>query len=82
MKDILEELDFRVEVKGDIVAALFRGGRRPQIVRRLDQLGRLMGFTRQLDMCLQTENDRKRYLQAFLAQQYTVESCAGRDTAV
>ena len=82
MKDILEELDFRVEVKGDIVAALFRGGRRPQIVRRLDQLGRLMGFTRQLDMCLQTENDRKRYLQAFLNQQYTVESCAGRDTAV
>jgi pyruvate,water dikinase len=82
MKDILEELDFRVDVKGDSITALFRGGRRPQIERRLDQLGRLMGFIRQLDMCLQTEKDRKRYLQAFLDQQYTVDSCTMRDNAV
>jgi pyruvate,water dikinase len=75
MKDILEELDFRVGVKGDTVTALFRGGSRPQIERRLDQLGRLMGFIRQLDMCLQTEEDRARYLQAFLNQQYTVDRC-------
>lgn len=81
MKDILEEFDFRVEVKGDIVVALFRGGRRSQIVRRLDQLGRLMGFTRQLDMCLQTEKDRKRYLRAFLDQEYTIDSCIMRQTA-
>jgi pyruvate,water dikinase len=75
MKDILEELDFRVRIKGDTVSALFRGGSRPQIERRLDQLGRLMGFIRQLDMCLQTEEDRARYLQAFLNQQYTVDHC-------
>ncbi|MCG6894071.1 MAG: hypothetical protein LJE65_10730 [Desulfobacteraceae bacterium] len=75
MKDILEELDFRVRVKGDTVSALFRGGSRVQIERRLDQLGRLMGFIRQLDMCLQSEEDRTRYLQAFLNQQYTVDRC-------
>jgi len=75
LKDILEEFDFRVEIKGDTVAGRFRGGSRAQIIKRLDQLGRLMGFTRQLDMCLQTESDRHRYFKAFLEERYSVDSC-------
>jgi pyruvate,water dikinase len=75
LKDILEEFDFRVAIKGDTVAGRFRGGSRAQIIKRLDQLGRLMGFTRQLDMCLQTESDRHRYFKAFLEERYSVDSC-------
>jgi pyruvate,water dikinase len=75
LKDILEELDFRTDIRGDAVTGRFRGGNRSQIERRLDQIGRLMGFTRQLDMCLQTKDDRLRYLQAFLDEKYTVDSC-------
>jgi pyruvate,water dikinase len=76
LKDILEEFDFRVKVKGDVVTGHFRVGNRTQIERRLDQLGRLMAFTRQLDMCLQTEDDRQRYFEAFLEERYSVDSCA------
>lgn len=75
LKDILEENDFRANIKGDTVTGIFRMGSRSQIEKRLDQLGRLMGFTRQLDMCLQTEDDRKRYLQAFVNKEYVVDSC-------
>jgi pyruvate,water dikinase len=72
LKDILESLDFRVNVKGDIVTGLFRGGTRAQIQQRLDQLGRLMGFTRQLDMSLRNKEDCERYFKAFFDGKYSI----------
>ncbi|MBW2107662.1 MAG: hypothetical protein JRI36_03200 [Deltaproteobacteria bacterium] len=66
LKEILQRLDFRVKVRGDTVTSHFRGGTRSEIEKRLYQLGRLMGFTRQLDMTLRDEQTRKRYVKAFL----------------
>jgi pyruvate, water dikinase len=65
LKDILESLDFRVDIKGDLVTTLFRGGTRQEICTRLEHLGRLMGFTRQLDMALQDEDMGREYAKAF-----------------
>ncbi|WP_456433062.1 PEP/pyruvate-binding domain-containing protein [Thermosulfuriphilus sp.] len=72
LEDILKELDFRVEVRGDSVIAFFLGGSPEENSERLDQLGRLMGFTRQLDMTLQDERTRKRYVQAFFKGYYSL----------
>jgi pyruvate,water dikinase len=66
LEEILERLDFRVNVVGDTVTGRFRGGTQSEIETRLYELGRLMGFTRQLDMTLRDEQTRKRYVENFL----------------
>jgi pyruvate,water dikinase len=65
LEEILQRLDFRVNVVGDTVTGNFRGGTRGEIEKRLHQLGRLMGFTRQLDMTLRDDQTRKRYTEDF-----------------
>lgn len=72
LKEILEALDFRVEVEGDTATALFRSGTAHETEVRLVQLGRLMGFTRQLDMTLHDESILKRYAKAFLEGDYSI----------
>ncbi len=72
LKEILERLDFRVNIRGDLVTTLFRGGTRQEICKRLDYLGRLMGFTRQLDMALQDEDASRQYTKAFFDEQYSI----------
>lgn len=72
LKEILEGLDFRVTVKGDLVTTLFRGGTRPEIQKRLDYLGRLMGFTRQLDMTLRDDDSSRQYVKAFFDGDYSI----------
>ncbi len=65
LEEILQRLDFTVKVTGDTVTSYFRGGSRSEIEKRLYQLGRLMGYTRQLDMTLRDDETRKRYVEAF-----------------
>ncbi|MFH2218197.1 MAG: PEP/pyruvate-binding domain-containing protein [Pseudomonadota bacterium] len=72
LKEILTALDFRVNVKGDTVTSLFRGGTRVETEKRIDQLGRLIGFTRQLDMTLRNGKIRERYVKAFLDGNYSI----------
>jgi pyruvate,water dikinase len=70
LRDILETFYFRVEIKGDFLTAVFRGGSVWQTESRLDQLGKLMAFTRQLDMTLTDDDTTKRYVKAFLNEDY------------
>ena len=72
LKEILTVLDFRVNVKGDTVTSMFRGGTRVETEKRIDQLGRLIGFTRQLDMTLRNGRIRERYVKAFLDGNYSI----------
>lgn len=71
LKDILQALYFRVDIKGDFLTGVFRGGSIHETESRLDQLGRLMAFTRQLDMTLRDEDIRRRYVNAFLEGLYS-----------
>ncbi|MGB9712727.1 MAG: PEP/pyruvate-binding domain-containing protein [Dissulfurimicrobium hydrothermale] len=69
---ILEAFGFNVESKGDIVIA--RSGNMPkvEIVRTLNILGRLVGFTRQLDVQMDSDEQVDRYAEAFLMGDYEI----------
>ncbi|MDL2267296.1 phosphoenolpyruvate synthase [Desulfovibrio sp. OttesenSCG-928-G15] len=49
---VLEELDFAVMMQGDMLKARFQKYPKEDIALRLDQLGRLLQVTRQLDMLM------------------------------
>ncbi|MDD4701572.1 MAG: PEP/pyruvate-binding domain-containing protein [Desulfovibrio sp.] len=52
---ILKELDFTVELSGDRIRARYQKYPRPELCARLDQLGRLLIMTRQMDMLMVNE---------------------------
>jgi len=68
---ILKEFEFNVQTKGDLVTA--RLSRLPQreALYALDILGRLVGYTRQLDVCMESDADAEKYAEAFLNGDYT-----------
>jgi len=67
---ILRALDFSVEVVGDRVAASFRKDELAEVTSRLDQLGRLLQFTRQMDMLMTSEDSVQHLARAFLSGNY------------
>jgi pyruvate,water dikinase len=69
---ILEAFGFNVESKGDI--AIARSGNMPkaEIIRTLGILGRLIGFTRQLDVQMDSDEQVERYAEAFLMGDYEI----------
>lgn len=70
--DILTAFDFNVRTRGDLVIA--RAGNMPphEVERSLDILGRLVGFTRQLDVLLDSDAMVDRYVEAFLQGNYEI----------
>ena len=70
---VLKELDFEVEVTGDLVVA--RLARYPQqlMEEKLDLLGRLMACARQKDMVMSDEKVMEWYTRAFLEGNYGFE---------
>ena len=67
---ILERLGFRVERVADRVQARFRKYGQGEVRDRLDQLGRLLVFTRQMDMLMVDEAMVEHVAQCFLTQCY------------
>ena len=70
---ILRDLDFTVEVQGDRVDARFQKYEGPVIEEKLDQLGRLLIFTRQMDMLMNSEASVEGVTKNFLAGNYRYE---------
>ncbi|MBA4393718.1 MAG: phosphoenolpyruvate synthase [Desulfobacca sp.] len=70
---ILQDLDFIVDVKGDRVDARFQKFECPLIEEKLDQLGRLLIFTRQMDMLMHSEASVEALAKNFLKGNYTFE---------
>jgi pyruvate,water dikinase len=70
---ILRELDFTVDVQGDRVDARFQKYEGPVIEEKLDQLGRLLIFTRQMDMLMNTEASVEGVAKNFLNGNYRYE---------
>jgi pyruvate,water dikinase len=71
IKEILDSLDFKVEIKGDMVIADIKGASRRDTEYKLDILGRLLGCTRQLDMAISSMEAKDWYVKAFLAGNYS-----------
>jgi len=67
LRRILEHYSFVVEGRGDLVIGRTRGLTAEHMLERMRMLGRLIGFTRQLDIYLRDDNRIDRYLERFLA---------------
>ena len=70
---ILQHLDFVVEVSGDRVDARFQKYECPLIEEKLDQVGRLLLYTRQMDMLMHSEASVEALAKSFLAGNYTLD---------
>jgi len=68
---ILKRLDFRVESRGDMVRAELKKVEFERIQDRLDQLGRIMGAVRLLDMVLSDEGQVSWYVEEFFKGNYS-----------
>jgi pyruvate,water dikinase len=64
--EILGEYGFNIKTKGDLIVARLANIDRDEAENILDQLGRLISFTRQLDAVLRDDQAVKRYARNFL----------------
>jgi pyruvate,water dikinase len=69
---ILREYGFGITTKGDLIVARLTNIGREEMEHILDQTGRLIAFTRQLDALLRDEGDVGYYAQRFLTGDYEV----------
>jgi pyruvate,water dikinase len=67
---VLERLGFEVEMHLDVVQARFRKRPAPEIEERLDLLGRLMAYVRQMDMLMANDAYIHLLAERFLAGHY------------
>jgi len=65
IKVILEKLNFRVTLSGDLVVARLKKVEKHRALDVLREIGRLIGFTRQLDTQMQSEQSIAELSQAF-----------------
>lgn len=75
---ILEELGFTVNVQGDRVDAKLQKYEAAVIEEKLDYLGRLLLFTRQMDMLMRSESSVVAIAKAFLDEDYQLERFLAR----
>jgi pyruvate,water dikinase len=65
---ILSQYHFKVDTKGDLVVARVLHLPQEDMQERLKLLGRLIGFTRQLDIQLRHDEDIPEFVEAFFHQ--------------
>ena len=71
---ILKALDFVVDVNGDRVDARFQKYGCSLIEEKLDHIGRLLLFTRQMDMLMHSETSVEALSKNFLDENYSLSS--------
>jgi len=74
---VLEALDFVVEVKGDMVSGRFQKFDRSATEEKLEMVGRLLQFTRQMDMLMANESSVEFVAKCFLDGNYHCDLTAG-----
>jgi len=67
---VLEKLDFTVEVKGDMVSGRFQKFNQSATEEKLEMVGRLLQFTRQMDMLMANESSVEFVAKCFLEGNY------------
>jgi pyruvate,water dikinase len=70
IQKVMTNMGFWVQVRGDRVTARFSKHPADQIVEKLDYLGRLLQFTRQMDMLMHTESSVNDLAECFLKEDY------------
>jgi pyruvate,water dikinase len=67
---VLERLGFEMEIHGDVIRGRFRKRPAPEMEERLDLLGRLMAYVRQMDMLMSDDAISQTLAERFLAGHY------------
>ncbi|BCB95712.1 phosphoenolpyruvate synthase [Dissulfurispira thermophila] len=67
---ILKKYNFNINIKGDIIIARLANIRQDEMDNILDQLGRLIAYTRQLDAVLNDDGAVERYARQFMEEKY------------
>ncbi|MGQ9857743.1 MAG: PEP/pyruvate-binding domain-containing protein [Thermodesulfobacteriota bacterium] len=75
---VLEELGFSVEVRGDRVTARLRKRDRASLEEKLDFIGKLLVFTRQMDMLMHSDGVVEIVSHAFLEGDYRCDALLGQ----
>lgn len=66
LAEILAKYDFRVEVRGDLVVARIKKLEALGMIAKMRVLGRLVAFTRQLDVKMLSDEHMAKYIQDFM----------------
>jgi len=66
IQNILEKYDFKVVLKNDLVVARIKKRGQRELLETLVMLGKLIGFTRQLDTEMTSDESIERHLSSFL----------------
>jgi len=66
---ILQEYEFGVETKGDLVVGRLRNMAKEPLRQRLEMVGRLIGYTRQLDVLMRDEETVRECAQEFVERE-------------
>jgi pyruvate,water dikinase len=67
---VLDRLGFDMEIFGDVIRARFRRRPEAEMEERLDLVGRLMAYVRQMDMLMKDDNIAQVLAERFLAGHY------------
>ncbi len=70
MGNILERLGFKVDIKGDLIEAIYARFDRGSTINALDQLGRLLASCRLLDITIANQDDIDFYTNHFFKGNY------------
>lgn len=68
IKEILEKLNFKVTLSGDLVVGRLKKWNEKEVLSVLEDIGRLIGFTRQLDTQMQSEQSVAEWFKVFFKQ--------------
>jgi pyruvate,water dikinase len=77
LRIVLEGLDFKVAVSGDLVIARLKRWDAERILKVLEILGKLVGFSRQLDTQMRDEESVETYVKAFRKIQQSNDCSSG-----
>ena len=72
IKRILEELNFKVTLSSDLVVGRLKKWNQNEVLSILYKIGRLIGFTRQLDTQMQDEQSISAWFEAFFENQNNI----------
>ncbi|MGW8208147.1 MAG: PEP/pyruvate-binding domain-containing protein [Syntrophobacteria bacterium] len=78
LNEILSNLGFRTEIKGDLIEAQFTRDDKLAIEAKLEKIGLLLGCTRLLDMSLQDQKDVETLVNRFLSGDYNLSPIGKR----
>ena len=65
LSEILAKSDFRIDVRGDLIVARIKKLDPERMVKKIHLLGMLVGFTRQLDVKMTTDQEIKTSIESF-----------------